>query len=405
MSNSNLSSLFLKHVHLSGYKSIDDVEIDFHNGLNIIIGKNAAGKTNFLRFLNRCLAFEFDDLSNFSSVLTFQNGKTIQIKSSVNLKLDELISESRIKPKVKTTLTIGKKVIKDKKDSSESIATKLRSNEIFFANTFICHGTPKDYPIVEKPFSFKVENKNRLSADLLAIMGEYSAPYFLKSLAIDLLVASTATNDEKQFDAKMNKIALDNIFKRVSNLGPILKTFSPIEDIKISDNYNLYITDDGESYTVNNIFLEFKVGRDWLPFSNLSDGTRRIFYIISEVYNYEPEVKLRPVFGGVSYKENIPRIILIEEPELGLHPHQFRKLMSFLKENANFNQIILTTHSPQTLDILGQDDLEKIVIAYNSEDGTKLKHLNKQEIEKAKIYINEEFLSDYWLYSDLEKLV
>ena len=52
MSNSESKKLYLKEVHLSGYKSIKDVEIDFQPGLNIIIGKNAAGKTNFLKFLN-----------------------------------------------------------------------------------------------------------------------------------------------------------------------------------------------------------------------------------------------------------------------------------------------------------------------------------------------------------------
>jgi AAA15 family ATPase/GTPase len=403
MSNNTANSLFLKKVNLSGYKSIEDVSVDFYPGLNIIIGKNAAGKTNFLRFLNRCLSFDFEEFSNFSSKLTFQNGKSIEINSSINLKLDELISENRIKPKIDTTLLIEKKVVKDKKDRNNSIVNKLRDNDVFFNSTFLCHGTPKDYPIVEKPLSFKVESKNRLSVDLLNIMGNNSYSYFLKSLAIDILVASPSTG-EKLFNPEITRKLLADVFQKVSNLKTILKTFSPIEDIRISDNFNLYVTDDGESYTVNNVFLEFKIEKDWLPFSSLSDGTRRIFYIISEVYDYEDDKKLRPVFGGgVSFNDKIPRIILIEEPELGLHPHQFRKLMSFLKEQSKFNQIILTTHSPQTLDVLGSDDLEKIVIAYSSEEGTKLKHLSDQELEKAKTYIDEEFLSDYWLYSDLEK--
>jgi len=39
---------FLQHVSLKNYKSIKDVEIDFKPGLNIIIGKNSSGKTNFI---------------------------------------------------------------------------------------------------------------------------------------------------------------------------------------------------------------------------------------------------------------------------------------------------------------------------------------------------------------------
>ena len=39
----------ISRVHLKGYKSIRDMEIDFMPGLNIIIGPNGSGKTNFLR--------------------------------------------------------------------------------------------------------------------------------------------------------------------------------------------------------------------------------------------------------------------------------------------------------------------------------------------------------------------
>ncbi len=42
------SDVFLKQVRLKNYKSIIDAEIDFKPGLNIIIGNNGSGKTNFL---------------------------------------------------------------------------------------------------------------------------------------------------------------------------------------------------------------------------------------------------------------------------------------------------------------------------------------------------------------------
>jgi predicted ATP-dependent endonuclease of OLD family len=39
--------LFLSNVHLKGFKSIEDTSIDFKKGLNILIGKNGSGKSNF----------------------------------------------------------------------------------------------------------------------------------------------------------------------------------------------------------------------------------------------------------------------------------------------------------------------------------------------------------------------
>ena len=46
----NKERMFLSNVKLSGYKSIDRINVNFVAGLNIIIGKNAVGKTNFLNF-------------------------------------------------------------------------------------------------------------------------------------------------------------------------------------------------------------------------------------------------------------------------------------------------------------------------------------------------------------------
>jgi predicted ATP-dependent endonuclease of OLD family len=78
--------------------------------------------------------------------------------------------------------------------------------------------------------------------------------------------------------------------------------------------------------------------------------------------------------------------------------------MLFLKEQSRHKQIIITTHSPQVLDILNKDELGNIIIAsYEKGEGTKLRHLDEKEIAKAQQYMEEDYLSDYWRFSDLEK--
>lgn len=77
--------------------------------------------------------------------------------------------------------------------------------------------------------------------------------------------------------------------------------------------------------------------------------------------------------------------------------------MKFLKIQAEKKQIILTSHSPQSLDILDESELNKIIIAYSINHETQLKHLNESELIKAKKYIEDMYLSDFWIYSDLEK--
>jgi predicted ATPase len=96
--------------------------------------------------------------------------------------------------------------------------------------------------------------------------------------------------------------------------------------------------------------------------------------------------------------------VLLEEPELGIHPHQFHLIMNFLKEQSETKQIIISTHSPQSLDTLSKEELDNISIAYfDSKKGSKVKKLNTRQKNKAIKYMDEVgFLSDYWMLSDLE---
>jgi predicted ATPase len=140
------------------------------------------------------------------------------------------------------------------------------------------------------------------------------------------------------------------------------------------------------------------IDKKWFSFEDLSDGTKRIFYIISEIF----------ILDRNNFKltndptNNNLNVIFIEEPELGIHPHQLFRLMNFLKEKSRSNQIIITTHSPLSLDILEINELDSILIAEKLDGQTQLKKLSKEKIEKAKMYMNDLNLSDFWLNSDLE---
>lgn len=400
------SKLFLKEVTLSGYKSINDVTIQFQKGLNIIIGKNAAGKTNFLEFLNKTLSLDYNELNNFSSTLKFKNGTDIAIESNNFININKLLDPLNFGNEVESVLKISNKTIDIPKETS--FFEKLKENKIVFNTTFLYHGIPKEYLIVDKPFSFKLSVDGGFSNELMNGVMDISTPYFTRCFLFDILFSNFASNSidpSGSFDIDCIKKSFNPILKKTEAIKYILNKYSPIEDIRFSDNYNIFITEDKENFTINNFFLEFKVDGSWLPFSNLSDGTKRLFYIISEVCENKENTNKRPANKGWANESEISRIILIEEPELGIHPHQFHKLMEFLKEESEKKQIILTTHSPQALDSINEDELNRIIIAYstNSKQGTKLRHLDEIEIIKAKAYIKEDFLSDYWLYSDLEK--
>ncbi len=100
-------------------------------------------------------------------------------------------------------------------------------------------------------------------------------------------------------------------------------------------------------------------------------------------------------------------LVMLEEPEVGIHPDQLYKLMDFLKEQSKYKQIIITTHSPDALNILTTNELHKIIVTrFDPEKGTLMHHLSPRKIKKARLYMSTEGLAlkDFWVHSNLEAL-
>ena len=57
-------SAYITSVNLKGYKSIRDVSVTLNKGLNILIGANGSGKTNFMEFLDAACKSDFELLLN-----------------------------------------------------------------------------------------------------------------------------------------------------------------------------------------------------------------------------------------------------------------------------------------------------------------------------------------------------
>ena len=69
---------YISKVHLKGYKSIRDLEIDFKPGLNIIIGPNGSGKTNFLEFLVDVFSQELNTIKT-SAIIEYFDAEYFQL--------------------------------------------------------------------------------------------------------------------------------------------------------------------------------------------------------------------------------------------------------------------------------------------------------------------------------------
>jgi predicted ATPase len=97
--------------------------------------------------------------------------------------------------------------------------------------------------------------------------------------------------------------------------------------------------------------------------SALSDGSLR--FIVLAALLLQPE-------------RFLPSVILIDEPELGLHPSAITLLASLVKQAAAKTQVILTTQSSLLLDHFEPED---VVVAERSRGATELRRLDSARLE------------------------
>jgi predicted ATPase len=101
-----------------------------------------------------------------------------------------------------------------------------------------------------------------------------------------------------------------------------------------------------------------------IPAHRLSDGTLRYLALVA--------ILLDP---------GQARLVVIEEPELGLHPDILPILRDLLVEASSRFQLIVTTHSTQLVDAM-TDYPDAILVCEKPEATTEITRLDPDEIEQ-----------------------
>lgn len=354
----------ITRAHLKGYRNIQDTEATFRVGLNIVIGPNGCGKSNFLWLL----ANRNKESINSTNIETIVEGKLVYDEKNY------LFLTEKTKHTFNSTNVTHSKI---KKNTIFTIKTMSgEENTVDNIDNFLTYilmlgfELPKEILNFSKSSSIKIDKSgNILLADSNNIV---NGAIFKKSLA-NKNVLDIYTLDYFNFS--------DNILKKTAKYTPVedIKIKFPVSEDDLEQNAN--------SITIRNLIYEFKINGNWFEWNELSDGTRRILWIVLNILTTNEE------------------IILIEEPELGIHPEQLFLLMEFIKEQSERKQFIITTHSPEVLDVLDSDELDSIKIArYDAERKTTV----IDDIPAERQVLIQEYmaktglLSGYWLHANLE---
>ena len=357
----------VESVRIRGFRSLADVELSGLQNTNVLIGANGSGKSNFIRF--------FEMMSWMLG--TRRLGEFVGLQGGAD---DQLFGGNRVTPRMEAEL---------------ALRTEAGRNDYRFA---LAHAHPDRFVFTEEAFRFSGANfptearwQHAPSGQSeAAIVDVAQAPpslgvnpttarvivHLLKSCNVfQFHDTSDTSNFKKRWDVE------DNNYLRTDggNLAAVLHRLEQ-EDVQrfelISQHvrrvlpvFDRFQVD--ESY--GKVSLRWKAtGTDKSIGAHLtSDGSLRFFALVT-LLNLPLEM--------------LPNVILLDEPELGLHPAAVALVGGMIKALAVDRQIIVATQSPLLVDVF---DLEEIVVL-NLHDGRTMFH--RPDSEEFRRWLDQGFM-------------
>lgn len=142
-------------------------------------------------------------------------------------------------------------------------------------------------------------------------------------------------------------------------------------------------------------------------------NTRRIDLIVDQGFKMEGQgasagLRLLLFFVAMAYHPKPPKIILLEEPESGVHPKRLADVIRLLREitkglhGKNAAQVVLSTHSPYLLDLI-DPSTDQVLVFRRNDDGSR--SAEPVDAERLKGFLDEFMLGEIWYNQGEDGLV
>ncbi len=356
----------LKKVTIRGFKSISaieplQVELD---DINILLGANGSGKSNiisFFKMLNFMMSGSFQmfvEKAGTSQVFLHYGAKhTDIIKGELCFESNTHIDQYKFEL---THATPDRLIIK-----SEEVTwgTKGREPQVIQLET--------DF----KESALKKSDKDKTIDIIWRILSSCKVYQFHDSSPESPIRQSSRENVANYLQAEGNNLSSflcylkenhsSNYDKIVSYVKLIMPQF---KDFYLEPNERGYVMLKWQDISPNDYVM--------LP-EQFSDGTMRFVALAT--------LLLQPY-------ETMPKVIIIDEPELGLHPFAISQLAEMIKEASKHTQVIIATQSPALVDEFEANQITIIERDEKNECSTA----RKLDEEELKDWLENYSLSELW---------
>ena len=336
----------IKKLRVQNFKALRDIEIEL-TPIHVLIGPNDSGKTSILDVL-AALCRSVDHKLSQAFLGSWKNA--------------ELVWGSN--PKLLVTLEAN---FDDPMTKLYSISVSFKSlnrdKEVIVLNESHYDGTVEqklegqrqiDATAICSDFFISGDLANRCKHTRELLRGVHYYRFDPSFLALPV-----APDTKRRFRMESNgfglALCLDEILSfdrdlfsqlenRFKQIFPYIKSIKLIQEeayqapVDAPEKVTMLRKADGKG-----LYFQMKQSDQLIPASQASDGTLLILAYLAILYLPEP-----------------PRLLLLEEPENGIHPKRLRDILEILRQlvhEQSHTQVVLTTHSPYVLDLFKPEEV------------------------------------------------
>lgn len=362
----------ITRLHVEGYRSLRDVSWA-PSGLNVMIGPNAAGKSNLLKALECLVASAQGRL-----------GRHIQREGGMNAVLWEgsapelkfhLLTENtgyllrlvRLGASSDYTLEEERLYVRHEEDPPESCAnhfTRLGSSAVEYnGSTTTRHALSepgqKDESLLSAyagPFATRTE-----SAAFRAWLGSWMVYCDFLTHAEAPVRRPVVVRHDTRLDRNgdnlvtvLHTLYAGREFKRELDLAMRAAFGEDYEELVFAPDADQRVA----------LRVRWRGSKRDQAAPELSDGTLRFLFLVAALANPDP-----------------PPFIAIDEPEIGLHPSMLPVVAELAWTAAHRTQVLLTTHSAELLDGFREyEPAPRVTVVSREEGASRLRSIDGEDL-------------------------
>lgn len=358
----------LQKLTLKGFKSIKEIELELRP-LNIMIGANGAGKSNlvsFFKMLNEMMGGRLQLYIGLSgraqSLLYFGPKVTQQIEARLEFEVDNGIDtyEMRLFYAAGDTLIFAEETLSFLEKGR--LHPKMDSLGAGHQETKIIQAADENLPTA-KTIRYLLNRCRVYHFHDTSLTAEVRQSCYVDDNRFLRPDAGNLAAMLLRFRTENNGLAYHRIVKNIRLIAPFFDDF----DLKKDQSKRVILN-----------WREKGSDRIFGP-HELSDGTLRAICLTTLLLQPEDE---------------LPELIVVDEPELGLHPYALNVIAALFKKASYSTQILISTQSSSFLNNFDPEDIITV-----DREGQESKF---ERLESAKL---EEWLEEYSLGEIWEKNV